>query len=404
MKVSSRGQVAPFEVMAILDRVAQLRAQGRDIISLCAGEPSQGAPRAVHEAAEAQHQRRLALTYTPALGLSELRSAVSRHYHRWYGLDVDPSSVGITTGASGAFVAVFLTAFDRGDRVGLVRPGYPAYRNLLSALGSEVVEIGVGKPTGFQPTIDDLDRAHRHAPLAGLVLASPANPTGSMLSRGALIEIANWCREHQVRLISDEIYHGITYGRNGLDGAGAAGGASPDRGVSAWECDRSTIVVSSFSKYWGMTGWRLGWTLLPEDLVANVDALIGNAALCAPTPAQHAAVAAFSQESYTECDERVDEFARTRRILLDRLSQLGWGPVAPADGAFYLWAGIAERLGPHRNAKEWCSALLEEAGVALVPGTDFDPVDGDHFVRLSFAAGPVAVAEALERILAWQTQ
>jgi aspartate/methionine/tyrosine aminotransferase len=394
VRVASRALVPPFEVMAVLDRVAHLRGEGRDIVSLCAGEPSQGAPADVHALAVAQHRDRLALTYTPALGLPDLRAELAGHYRRWYGLDVDPSEVGVLTGASGAFVAVFLAAFEPGDRVALVRPGYPAYRNLLRSLGAEVVEIGVGPDTGFQPTPDLLDRAHHEAPLAGLVLASPANPTGSMVTRDELTAIAGWCADHDVRLVSDEIYHGITYGPDGA--------RAEDRGTSAWEIDRRSVVVSSFSKYWGMTGWRLGWALLPEDLRGPVDALVGNAALCAPTPAQHAALGAFTEASYVECDARVEAFAATRRLLLERVPALGWGPIAPADGAFYLWAGIGGCLGPHRNAAEWCRALLEEAGVALVPGTDFDPIDGGAFVRLSFAAGTDAVAEALDRIEAWQ--
>ena len=188
---------------------------------------------------------------------------------------------------------------------------------------------------------------------------------------------------------------GITY-----PPPGAAGEAS--RGTCAWELDRRSVVVSSFSKYWGMTGWRLGWALLPDDLVEPVDALVGNAALCAPVPAQHAALAAFGDAARIECDERVRTFAATRQVLLDRLPELGWGPVAPADGAFYLYAGLGDRLGRFEDSTGWCRALLEEAGVALVPGRDFDPVDGGGYLRLSFAAGTEAVTKAIERIAAWQ--
>lgn len=390
MQVARRAQVPPFEVMEVLDRVARLRAEGRDIVSLCAGEPSQGAPADVHDLALAQHRDRRPLTYTPALGLPELRAAIAGHHRRWYDLDVDPTSVGVTTGASGAFVAVFLAAFEPGDRVAVVRPGYPAYRNLLTSLGLEVVEVPVGPDTGFQPTPDLLDAASAGGPLRGLILASPANPTGSMVTREELATIVGWCADHDVRLVSDEIYHGITL----PPGA--------DRGTCAWELDRRTVVVSSFSKFWGMTGWRLGWALLPDDLRGPVDALVGNAALCAPAPAQAAALGAFTEATYRECDERVATFARTRELLLGRVDELGWGPTAPADGAFYLYAGIGSVLGPHADASAWCRALLDEAGVALVPGLDFDPVDGGSFVRLSFAAGPDAVAEAIDRIAAWQ--
>jgi aspartate/methionine/tyrosine aminotransferase len=387
--------VPPFQVMAILDRVAELRAAGRDIISLCAGEPRDGAPADVRTRARELYAGTDPLGYTGALGLPELRRAIAGHYGRWYDLPVDDRQVAVTTGASGAFVLVFLAAFDGGDRVAVVRPGYPAYRNVLQALAVDVVDVAAGADTDFEPTPALLDEVvAEHGPLQGLVLASPANPTGSMVDRTRLAALVDWCREHDVRLISDEIYHGITYPTDPT--------APGSRGTSAWELDRSTVVVSSFSKYWGMTGWRLGWALVPEDLRPAVDALAGNVALCPPTPAQGAALGAFTDASYAEADARVRGLAETRGRLLAQLPRLGWGPVAPADGAFYLWAGITDRLGDHGGSPAWCRALLEETGVALVPGTDMDPVDGHGFVRLSFAAGPDAVAAAVERILAFQ--
>lgn len=395
MRASARSQVPPFEVMAILDRVAALREAGRDVLSLCAGEPSGGAPTDVRERAADLHASDDPLGYTGPLGTAELRRAIADHHQRWYGLDVDPSSVAITTGASGAFVLVFLAAFDAGDRVAVVRPGYPAYRNLLHALDLVPVDVPIGPETGFRLTVEALDAAVRaHGPIAGLVLASPANPTGSMVSRDQLGDIVAWCAANEVRLVSDEIYHGITYA--------ADGSPSPQRGTCAWEVDRSTVTVSSFSKYWGMTGWRIGWALLPDDLVGAVDALAGNVALCPPTPSQRAALGAFTERSYAEADRAVELLATKRRFLFDSLERLGWGPVAPVDGAFYLWAGIGEQLGEHGTAAAWCRALLEEAGVALVPGTDMDPVDGAGFVRLSFAASLEVVTEAVERIVAFQ--
>ena len=395
LKVAARASVPPFEVMTILDRVAQLRAAGRDVVSLCAGEPSGGAPDDVHRLAAEAHSARLDLGYTSALGVRDLREAVAGHYRRWYGLDVAAEEVAITTGSSGAFVLTFLAAFDPGDRVALARPGYPAYRNILSALGCEVVEIGCGPADRFQPTPAALDVAvAAHGPLAGLVLASPANPTGTMVTRGELAALTLWCAANGVRLVSDEIYHGITYP--------ADPAAADARGVCAWELDRGAVVISSFSKYWGMTGWRLGWALMPAELAPAVDALAGNVALCPPAPAQLAAVGAFTPASYAQADRRVTGFAETRSVLLGQLDRLGWGPVAPADGAFYLYAELGERLGPFADSARWCRALLEEAGVAVVPGGDFDGVDGRRFVRLSFAAGADAVAEAVERIVAFQ--
>lgn len=384
---SRRAAVPPFQVMTVLAEVERMRAAGRDVISLCAGEPSGGAPAAVHRRAAALHEASASLGYSPALGIAPLRAAVADHYRRWYGLDVEPSEVGLTTGSSGAFLLAFLAAFEPGDRVALTRPGYPAYRNILRSLGCEVVEVAVGPDTGFQPTAAALAAL---GPLAGLVLASPANPTGSMMPRADLVTLARWCAERGTRLVSDEIYHGITYPEPG---------AADPRGTCAWEIDRSAVVVSSFSKYWGMTGWRLGWMLLPEDLRDPIDALAGNLALCPPVPAQRAALAAMEPEAYAEADARVTALARAREVALAGAARLGWGPIAPPDGAFYLYAGVP--LGRHPDSASWVRALLAEQGVALVPGLDFDGADGGAFVRLSFAAGAEAVAEAFERIAAF---
>lgn len=394
---SSRSQVPPFAVMDILARVDALRAEGRNVVSLCAGEPSGGAPAAVSARAAQIHASGRALTYTPALGTAELRTAIAGHYGRWYGLDVDPGHVAVTTGSSGAFVLSFLAAFEVGDRVALARPGYPAYRNILTALGCEVVELDAGPDTRYQPTPAMLDAAaSERGPLAGVVLASPANPTGTMVSRDELSAIADWCAANGARLVSDEIYHGITY-----PCAAGAVGQSP-RGVCAWELDREAIVISSFSKYWGMTGWRLGWALLPDELVGAVDALAGNVALCPPAPSQLAAVEAFSPESYAQADAWVADYGRTRQALLDALPALGWGPAAPADGAFYLYAELGDQLARFGDSREYARQLLECEAVALVPGTDFDAVHGVRAVRLSFAAGQAAVEEAIARILRFQ--
>lgn len=394
LPVASRAQVPPFQVMDILGRVAELRAAGRDVISLCAGEPSGGAPTGVSERAAAVHASGMPLTYTPALGIAGLRQAIATHYRRWYGIDIAPANVAVTTGSSGAFVLAFLAAFNPGDRVALARPGYPAYRNILRALGIDVVELDCGPATRYQPTPAQLDAAAaEHGPLSGLMLASPANPTGTMVSRGELADLSAWCARNAVRLVSDEIYHGITY----------PGPDQPDpRGVCAWELDRSAVVISSFSKYWGMTGWRLGWAIVPDDLLPAVDALAGNVALCPPAPAQLAAVEAFSEDSYAQAQRFVDDFAQTRAVLLEQLPRLGWGNAAPADGAFYLYADLGEALAGFADSTAYCAALLEEEGVALVPGADFDAVGGRRAVRLSFAAGREAVIEAIERIVRFQ--
>ncbi|WP_341359369.1 aminotransferase class I/II-fold pyridoxal phosphate-dependent enzyme [Georgenia sp. M64] len=396
LKVARRAAVPPFEVMNILDRVAELRAAGRDVISLCAGEPSGGAPADVEQLAARAHTARSDMGYTSSLGLRSLRREVAGHYRRWYGLDVAPEEVAITTGSSGAFVLAFLAAFDAGDRVALARPGYPAYRNILHALGCEVVEIDCGPDVGFQPTPEVLDDVvARTGAVDGLVVASPANPTGTMIGRDQLQALTSWAGAHGVRLVSDEIYHGITY---------PPAGAPDPRGVSAWELDRTGIVISSFSKYWGMTGWRLGWALMPADLAPAFDALAGNVALCPPAPAQVAGLGAFTDDAYAEADARVAGFAGTRAVLLGELDRLGWGPVAPADGAFYLYADLGHNLDGFEGSPHWCAELLEREGVAVVPGTDFDAVHGSRFVRLSFAAGRQNVAEAVERIVRFQAR
>lgn len=411
LTTSHRGVVPAFQAMAITEQVARLRADGRDIISLGVGEPRGGAPAGVADSAKIALGERGKLGYTGALGLAPLRQAVAEHYGSWYGIDVDPAQVAITTGSSGAFLLVYLAAFDSGARVALASPGYPAYRNVLRALGCEVVELNAGPAERFQPTPALLDAAVAEGgKLDGLLVASPANPTGTMLSAAELGALASWCAEHGTRLISDEIYHGMTYGPG--DG-GESDAEKYSRGASLWQVDGAVasaehpgVVVSSFSKYWGMTGWRLGWALLPTDLVGPVDALAGNVALAPPTPAQLAALEAFSTAAHEEADARVAEIARTREALLARVPELEWGEVAPMDGAFYLWAHLGPQLtlGRRRfaDAAEYCAALLQEAGVALTPGADFATEGAEEYVRLAYGGGTEAVMEAVDRIIAWQ--
>lgn len=389
LRPSRRSQVPPFTVMTVLQAVAEARAQGRDVISLCAGEPGQGAPGPVRDAAISTLTAAIPLGYSETRGILTLRQRIAGHYRRWYDLDVDPASICLTSGSSAAFQLAFLAAFDPGDRVAVARPGYPAYVNILAALGIEVVELDTGADVRFQPTVSLLAATHAERPLAGLVLASPANPTGTMVRDDELAAMLAWCATNGVRVISDEIYHGVTY--------------TGSVGTCAWAHDRSAaVVVSSFSKYWGMTGWRLGWMLMPEDLASSIDALAGNLALCAPVPAMHAAVAGFTEVAYAECEAAVAGFGEARRLVLDALPDLGWVDVAPADGAFYVYAGIAPVLGPYADSVAWCRALLEREDVAVTPGIDFDSARGHEHIRLSLAPGPVAVAEALRRILRFQ--
>ncbi|MDM7830211.1 pyridoxal phosphate-dependent aminotransferase [Cellulomonas edaphi] len=383
MKVAARAHVPPFAVMEILAAANARRAAGEHVLNLCAGEPSTGASDVVRNRA-IELLTAGDLGYTESLGAPGLRAAIARHYGAWYGVDVDPARVAVTTGSSGGFLLAFLAAFDVGDRVALARPGYPAYTNILAALGCEVVELPCGPETRYQPTVAQLEALDE--PVEGLVVASPANPTGTMIDAAELAALAQWCGEHGVRLISDEIYHGIVYSEEPVP-------------TAARYLGDGAVVVNSFSKYWAMTGWRLGWLVLPDDLVSPVDALAGNVALCPPALAQHAGVAAFSDEGMAAARANVERYADTRALLLSRLPALGWSRVAPADGAFYLYADIS---ASGIDSVTWCARLLDEAGVALTPGTDFDPVDGHRWVRLSFASSVDVVREAADRITAWQ--
>lgn len=391
MKVSRRSHVPPFAVMEVLAEANRLRDAGASVLNLCAGEPSMGASDVVRRRA-IELLEHGDLGYTESLGVPALRRAIAEHYDRWYGVEVDPVRVAVTTGSSGGFLLAFLAAFDVGDRVALARPGYPAYKNILRALGCEVVELDCGPETRYQPTVSQLMEAYYGGGLDGLVVASPANPTGTMILPAELDAVATWCTDHDVRLVSDEIYHGITYD----DAAGASPAALP---TAARYVGEGAVVVNSFSKYWAMTGWRLGWLVLPDELVGPVDALAGNVALSPPALAQHAGVAAFSPEGYAAAAENVARYAASRELVLARLDDLGWARVAPADGAFYVYADVS---GDGLDSVAWCERLLAEAGVALTPGTDFDGVHGGDWVRLSFAAAPATVAEAVERIVAWR--
>jgi aspartate/methionine/tyrosine aminotransferase len=379
LTVARRALIPPFHVMDVLSAANARQRERGDVVSLAVGQPGAGAPRPVIELAG----RALGganLGYTEGLGIPELRAAVAGHYARRYDLDVDPHQVVITTGSSGGFLLAFLAAFDAGDRVAVTRPGYPAYRNILAALGAEVIELPCGADTRFRPTIELLEE---HPRLDGLVLASPANPTGTVLDPAELANIARWCGERGVRLISDEIYHGISYGATTS---------------CAWRYSRDAVVVNSFSKYFAMTGWRLGWLLVPERLHRAVDCLTGNFTLCPPVLAQHAALAAFDEDSYAELDGHVARYRANRDRLLGGLRDLGIDRLAPADGAFYAYADVSHLT---EDTMSFCQKLLADTGLAIVPGIDFDPVAGHEFVRFSFAGTMSDVDEGLRRLAAW---
>lgn len=378
---AARANVPPFHVMDLLAAAAERQRTHGDLVNLVAGQPSTGAPAGVSAAAIRLLGSGDPLGYTTATGVVELRAAIAGHYRRTYDVAVDADDVIVTTGSSGGFLLAFLAAFDAGARVAIARPGYPCYRNVLSALGCDLVEIPTGPATRFQPTPAQLAEAHAQQPLDGLVVASPANPTGTMLLPEELAAIARWCEEHGVQLVSDEIYHGIQY-------AGS-------RSSSAWETSRDAIVFGSFSKYFSMTGWRLGWMLAPERLRRPVDVLTGNFSICPPALAQHAALAAFDDASYAELDGHVARYAHNRGLLLDGLRRLGIDRLAPADGAFYAYADVGHLT---TDSMAYCRDLLARTGVAVATGVDFDTVDGGRFLRFSFAGTADDITTALDRL------
>ncbi|MGY3553625.1 pyridoxal phosphate-dependent aminotransferase [Williamsia sp. R60] len=372
---SDRSQVEMFHVMDVLAAIAKRRARGLDVVSLAAGQPSTAAPAPVLEAtAAALHASPLG--YTESLGIAPLREAIAAHHRDTYGVEASADDVVITTGSSGAFTLIFLAAFDAGDTVAMARPGYPAYRNTLSALGCQVLELDCGPETRFQPTVDMLEQLDR--PPAGLIVASPANPTGTILAPEELADLAAWCDAHGTLLISDEIYHGISYGR-------------PTS--CAWETSRQSVVMGSVSKYFCMTGWRLGWMLVPEPLRRPVERLTANMTICPPTISQHAAVAAFTPESRAELDGHVRRYARNRELLVGGLAALGITDVAPPDGAFYVYADVGAITD---DSLGWCEGVLEQTGVAMAPGLDFDTRKGHRTVRMSFAGATDEIERALQ--------
>jgi aspartate/methionine/tyrosine aminotransferase len=380
MQVAQRANVPPFHVMDLLAAAQRRQLSHGDLVNFVAGQPSTGAPNAVRAEAKRLLDEEV-LGYTVATGVPGLREAVAAHHRRTSGIDVSLDDVVITTGSSGGFLLAFLAAFEAGDRVVMARPGYACYRNVLTALGCEVVEIDCGPETRFQPTVEQLSQIE--GMVHGLVLASPANPTGTMVPPDELTDIARWCEDNLVRLVSDEIYHGITYGVETS---------------SAWQTSRTGVVFGSFSKYFSMTGWRLGWMLVPEDLRRPVDVLTGNFTICPPVLSQYAAIAAFTPESYAELDGHVERYATNRALLLDGLPRLGIDRLAPADGAFYVYADIGHLTD---DSHAWCLRLLDETGVATAPGIDFDTRRGNEFVRLSFAGSGEEISAGLDRLGDW---
>jgi len=354
-----------------------------DLVNLSAGQPSVGAPEPVRAAA-AQALAANDLGYTVALGLPEVRAAIAQSYGDNYGVTVDVDDVVLTTGSSGGFLLAFLACFDAGDRVAIASPGYPCYRNILTALGCTVIELPCGPDTRYQPTAAMLAEA---GPLDGVIVASPANPTGTVIDPAELAAIATWCDQTGVRLISDEVYHGLVY-------------PGAPQTSCAWSTSRNAVVVNSFSKYFAMTGWRLGWMLVPKSLQRTVDCLTGNFTICPPVLSQLAAVAAFTPESIAEANGHLQHYGDNRARLLTGLREIGIDKLAPTDGAFYVYADVSAHTD---DSLVFCETMLAETGVAAAPGIDFDPTHGGSFLRLSFAGPSSDIDEALSRIGSWLT-
>lgn len=373
-RVADRAAIDPFYVMEVIRAARERTEAGEDVLHLEVGQPSTGAPRSALAAARAALERPEQLGYTDATGLPELREAIAARYPEGV---VSADQVVVTAGASAGCVLAFLSAFDAGDRVAVTRPGYPCYRQMLRALGVEVIDVPVGPSTGFRLTPDALEAAGR---IDGVVVASPSNPTGSVLRTAELAALIDWCTRAGVRLVADEIYQGITYG-----------GGAPS--ATGWP-DAGPIVVNSFSKYYSMTGWRLGWLVLPPELVRPVELLAQNLYISPPTLSQRAALGAL--EDTDELDAHVLRYAANRDVVLDALTSLGCRHIAPADGAFYAWAEVSHLTD---DSSQLCRTWLEELGVAATPGIDFDPVEGHRYVRFSFAGSTEEVSSAMSRLL-----
>ncbi|MDJ0947065.1 MAG: aminotransferase class I/II-fold pyridoxal phosphate-dependent enzyme [Kiloniellales bacterium] len=378
LKAAQRGKVPPFIVMDVMRAAAAREAAGGEVLHMEVGQPGTAAPPAVLEAVrQALDSDRVG--YTLAQGIEPLRRRIARHYQESYGVEVDPERVMVTTGSSGGFLLSFLSAFEVGDRVALAAPGYPAYRNILAALGVEPVLIPTEAEHRFQPTPDLLDRVA--GPLDGLIVASPSNPTGTMLDHAQLAALVDYCAARGLRLISDEIYHGITY-------------EAP--AVTALGLTEDAIVINSFSKYFSMTGWRLGWMVLPEDLLRPVECLAQNLFISPPTLSQIGGLAAFEAREVLE--GYVANYARNRAFLLQALPAAGFDRLAPADGAFYLYADVGHLTN---DSEAFCRRMLAETGVATTPGLDFDPERGHRFVRFSFAGTESVMRTAASRLQDW---
>ena len=377
---SERSSIASFIVMDVMQAAAARRAAGHRVIHMEVGQPGTAAPAAARDAVE-RAIRKETLGYTLALGLPALRERIARHYKDWYGLELSPERVVVTNGSSAAFVLAFLALFDAGERVALPSPGYPCYRHILTALGQRPVILEANEASRWMPTAAQIDEASTAEGIAGVLIASPANPTGTMLEPQRLQEILAVCRRRSLWFISDEIYHGLTYGLPA---------------ETALQHSDGVVVINSFSKYFSMTGWRVGWMVVPEDMVRTVERLAQNLYIAPPTVSQVAALGSFDGIAELEANKRV--YAANRALLLTELPRAGLDRIAPADGAFYLYADVSRFTD---DSLAFAKLMLEETGIAATPGVDFDEVRGRRFMRFSYSGTTADMAEAAERLKTW---
>lgn len=364
--------------MDVMRAANERAASGSDVLHLEVGQPSSPAPKKVIETAQfvlADDK----LGYTDALGISLLREKISGYYRDTYGVNPDPKRIVITSGSSGGLLLSFLSSFDVGDCVGMATPGYPAYKNMLKSLGVKVVEVPVDSKSHFQLKPEVLDKLSEN--LDGLIISSPSNPTGSMISSSGMRDLVDWCDRRGTRLISDEIYHGIVYG---------------EQASTALSYGTDVIIINSFSKYFSMTGWRLGWMVIPESMIRSIECLAQNLYISPPSLSQMAAVAVF--DCMDELNENVARYRINRDILLEKLPNAGLERFAPVDGAFYIYANVSHLTN---DSSEFCKRMLSEIGVAMTPGIDFDGINGKSYVRLCFAGATQDINQAAARLQKW---
>ena len=380
MRISRRSDVDPFIVMDVMEAAARQEAAGRSIIHMEVGQPGTPAP----QAARAHLVAKMAtdpLGYTVALGRPDLRQRIAQLYMDWYGVSVSPTRIVVTAGSSTGFSLAFTSLFDAGERVAVGEPGYPSYRNILKALSLEPVGIQTVAENRFQPCLQEIDKLDN---ISGLLVASPANPTGTMLDHSALKTLIEGCNARGISFISDEIYHGVEY---------------EGRAISALEISDEVYVINSFSKYFSMTGWRIGWMVVPESHVRQVERLAQNMFICAPHVSQVAALAAM--DASPELTANLSVYAENRRLMLEQLPKIGFDRIAPPDGAFYIYADVSELTD---DSSAFCRDILERVGVSVTPGLDFDPLRGHQSIRFSYARSTPDIVEGLRRLADYMAQ